>query len=111
VADACGHDPVCRLHKQRDHAVGHDAYKRAAPESSRADSTAQGSALPIGAEPVNLNPADFTADITRPNWPMKPRWLQKMAPARSASPIRNRHRSHDYGSLSIIVKSLLLCES
>jgi hypothetical protein len=129
----------------------------AALESSRADSTAPGFTLPIGAEPVNLNPADLTADITNPNWPMRPgtRWtyrdtdekgevqdyklyapdigpvlavgisggaarealvkLDKAAPkdgtARSASPIRNRHRSHDYGSLSIIVKSLLLCES
>jgi hypothetical protein len=36
-------------------------------------------ALPTGAEPVNLNPADFTADITHPYWPMKPgtRWTYR----------------------------------
>jgi hypothetical protein len=34
-----------------------------------------------------------------------------MAPARLASPIRSLHRSHGYGSLSISVKSLMLCES
>lgn len=48
-------------------------------ESNRAASTTPGSGLPIGAEPVNLNPADFTADITHPNWPMKPgtRWTYR----------------------------------
>jgi hypothetical protein len=32
--------------------------------------------LPVGADPVNLNPADFSADITNQYWPMKPetRW-------------------------------------
>jgi hypothetical protein len=34
-----------------------------------------------------------------------------MAPARLARLIRSLHRSHSYGSLSIIVKSLMLCES
>jgi hypothetical protein len=28
--------------------------------------------LPVGGEPVTLNPADFTTDITHPYWPMKP---------------------------------------
>jgi hypothetical protein len=32
--------------------------------------------LPIGADQVNLDPADFSADVTNPFWPMKPgtRW-------------------------------------
>jgi hypothetical protein len=30
------------------------------------------SALPQGAEPSNLDPADFTTDITNPYWPMAP---------------------------------------
>jgi hypothetical protein len=34
-----------------------------------------------------------------------------MAPGRLASPIRDLYRSQGYGSLSIIVKSLMLCES
>ena len=35
--------------------------------------------LPTGAEPVNLDPADFSADITHPYWPMKPgtRWTYR----------------------------------
>src|SRR5829696_2233933 len=42
-------------------------------ESRPGDSTsAPASTLPTGAEPVNLNSADFTADITHPYWPMKP---------------------------------------
>ena len=38
------------------------------------DSTTQG--LPQGSEPVSLDPADFTAEIDNPYWPMKPgtRW-------------------------------------
>ena len=36
-------------------------------------------ALPAGADPVNLDPADFSADITNPYWPMKPgtRWIYR----------------------------------
>ncbi len=34
-----------------------------------------------------------------------------MAPGRLANPIRELHPSQGYGSLSIIVKSLMLCES
>jgi hypothetical protein len=35
--------------------------------------------LPTGSEPVNLNPADFSADITNAYWPMKPgtRWVYR----------------------------------
>jgi hypothetical protein len=35
--------------------------------------------LPTGADPVNLDPADFSADITNPYWPMKPgtRWVYR----------------------------------
>jgi hypothetical protein len=37
------------------------------------------SKLPTGADPVNLDPADFSADITNPYWPMKPgmRWIYR----------------------------------
>jgi hypothetical protein len=35
--------------------------------------------LPTGSDPVNLDPADFSADITNPYWPMKPgtRWIYR----------------------------------
>jgi hypothetical protein len=49
-------------------------------ESRPADSTsAPASTLPTRAEPVNLNPEDFTADISHPYWPMKPgtRWTYR----------------------------------
>lgn len=41
-----------------------------------ADSTAQ---LPQGSDPVELDPADFSADITNPFWPMTPgtRWTYR----------------------------------
>jgi hypothetical protein len=51
-----------------------------APESTPAAGTpSTASALPTGAEPVNLDPADFSADITHPYWPMKPgtRWTYR----------------------------------
>lgn len=49
-------------------------------ESRPAASTAAVEAtLPTGTEPVNLNPAEFTADISHPYWPMKPgtRWTYR----------------------------------
>ncbi|HEU4909340.1 MAG TPA: hypothetical protein VFT17_10775, partial [Propionibacteriaceae bacterium] len=38
-----------------------------------------GPKLPTGADPVNLDPANFSADITNPYWPMKPgtRWIYR----------------------------------
>jgi hypothetical protein len=35
--------------------------------------------LPTGADPVSLDPANFSADITNPYWPMKPgtRWIYR----------------------------------
>jgi hypothetical protein len=35
--------------------------------------------LPMGADPVNLDPANFSTDITNPYWPMKPgtRWVYR----------------------------------
>ena len=38
-----------------------------------------GPKLPTGADPVSLDPANFSADITNPYWPMKPgtRWIYR----------------------------------
>jgi len=38
-----------------------------------------GPKLPTGAEPVSLDPANFSAEITNPYWPMKPgtRWIYR----------------------------------
>jgi hypothetical protein len=46
---------------------------------SAASTSAADSALPTDTEPVNLNPADFTADVSHPYWPMKPgtRWTYR----------------------------------
>jgi hypothetical protein len=45
-----------------------------ATATGSASSTPSGSThLPVGNEPVTLDPADFTTDITNPYWPMKPR--------------------------------------
>jgi hypothetical protein len=46
---------------------------------SRPESSPAASKLPTGADPVNLDPADFSADITNPYWPMKPgtRWTYR----------------------------------
>ena len=50
------------------------------PISSALDSTPMPEPpLPIGADQVNLDPADFSADVTNPFWPMKPgtRWTYR----------------------------------
>jgi hypothetical protein len=47
---------------------------------SRPASTAEARyELPVGADPVKLDPANFSADITNPYWPMKPgtRWTYR----------------------------------
>ena len=50
-----------------------------APDSPVAVAPAAEMPLPTGSEPVNLNPADFSADITNAYWPMKPgtRWVYR----------------------------------
>ena len=54
-----------------------------------------GSKLPTGADPVNLDPANFSADITNPYWPMKPgtRWTYRSVDA-DGEPPGHRHRRH-----------------
>jgi hypothetical protein len=49
----------------------------------RPASNSSGSELPTGADPVNLDPANFSADITNPYWPMKQgtRWTYASAEA------------------------------
>jgi hypothetical protein len=41
--------------------------------TSSSTGTPAASHLPVGSETVTLDPADFSADITHPLWPMKPR--------------------------------------
>jgi hypothetical protein len=41
--------------------------------SAAATTPTPASQLPVGGEPVTLDPADFSADVTHPLWPMKPR--------------------------------------
>jgi len=60
-------------------ATGCAAGGTPAPAATQPSSTAAAttptpaSHLPAGSEPVTLDPADFSADITHPLWPMKPR--------------------------------------
>ena len=50
-----------------------------AVESRPASTASAGSELPTGADPVKLDPANFSADITNPYWPMEPgtRWTYR----------------------------------
>jgi hypothetical protein len=47
--------------------------------SSGGEESAASAGLPQGAEPVDLDPADFTVEIDNPYWPMQPgsRWLYR----------------------------------
>jgi hypothetical protein len=48
-------------------------------EGGNAETEARSLALPQGAQPVTLDPAEFTTEITNPYWPMKPgsRWVYR----------------------------------
>lgn len=52
-------------------------------ESRPASTSSVGSKLPTGADLVSLDPANFSADITNPYWPMKPgtRWTYRSVEA------------------------------
>jgi hypothetical protein len=52
-------------------------------ESRPASTPSVGSKLPTGADLVSLDPANFSADITNPYWPMKPgtRWTYRSVEA------------------------------
>ena len=51
-------------------------------------------ALPVGAEPVELDPADFTNEIDNPYWPMRPgsRWVYREGDQRVVVTVTNRTR-------------------
>ena len=53
----------------------------AVSESPAVDSSATSGRgdLPVGNDPVQLNPAEFTTEIDNPYWPMKPgtRWTYR----------------------------------
>jgi len=57
-------------------ACGGDGSGGGSGDTSTAASSSQ---LPQGSEPVNLDPADFTTDITNQYWPMSPgsRWVYR----------------------------------
>jgi hypothetical protein len=48
-------------------------------DGGNAETDAASSALPTGSEPVTLDPAEFTTEITNPYWPMKlgSRWVYR----------------------------------
>jgi hypothetical protein len=50
--------------------------------------------LPVGAEPVELDPAEFTTDIDNPYWPMRPgsRWVYREGPQRVEVTVTPRTR-------------------
>jgi hypothetical protein len=52
-------------------------------ESRPASTVPAAPKLPTGADPVKLDPAEFTSDITNPYWPMKPgtRWTYRSVEA------------------------------
>ena len=58
-----------------------------------------GTNLPIGADPVSLDPASFSANITNPYWPMKPgtRWIYRNVEdgQSSAGHCCRRHDHHE----------------
>jgi hypothetical protein len=51
-------------------------------------------ALPVGAEPVELDPGDFTTEIDNPYWPMRPgsRWVYREGDQRVVVTVTDRTR-------------------
>ena len=72
----CGHVGLRRLHNQCERHLPVILNSRARKPTASASARAE---LPTGAAPVNLDPANFSADITNPYWPMKPgtRWTYR----------------------------------
>ncbi len=54
-------------------------WRLAACGDDESNSSDGGSSLPTGSEPANLDPAEFTSDITNPYWPMSvgSKWVYK----------------------------------
>ena len=61
------------------HAASNPTGPAATNPPSPAASPLAAPKLPMGADPVNLDPANFSTDITNPYWPMKPgtRWVYR----------------------------------
>jgi hypothetical protein len=58
-------------------ACGGNGTSNSSPEAAPAQAAASNLGLPQGSEPVKLDPAEFSTEITNPYWPMKPgsRWV------------------------------------
>jgi hypothetical protein len=78
--------PVCLTIVVGCTAAAPDPAPPAVPASASPTATPTARALPVGDQPVDLDPADFTADITNPYWPMAPgtRWTYRDIDERGA---------------------------
>jgi len=58
---------------------GDDGSTQAAASGSGPEGGVSVQTLPVGSEPVELDPADFSTEITNPYWPMTPgsRWVYR----------------------------------
>jgi hypothetical protein len=64
-------------------AAGTLALGACGDSSAATDASGRPQALPQGSDPVHLDPADFTVDVTNPYWPLHPgaRWVYESVDA------------------------------
>ena len=75
-------------------------------QDTTATGNANGSTLPQGSDPANLDPADFTTEIDNPYWPMTPgnRWVSRSSEERIVVEVTDRKKTVQGGIEAVVVR-------
>jgi hypothetical protein len=75
-------------------------------QTTPATGAGNGSALPQGSDPANLDPADFTTEIDNPYWPMTPgnRWVTRSSEELVVVEVTDRKKTVTGGIEAVVVR-------
>jgi hypothetical protein len=75
-------------------------------QTTTATGAGNGSALPQGSDPANLDPADFTTEIDNPYWPMTPgnRWVTRSSEELVVVEVTDRKKTVTGGIEAVVVR-------
>jgi hypothetical protein len=87
-------------------ACGGDDDSGNGSQNTTAADAGNGSTLPQGSDPVNLDPADFTTEIDNPYWPMTPgnRWVSRSSEERIVVQVTDRRKTVAGGIEAAVVR-------